>query len=196
VRPTLTALRRAAPGRVALEVDGRPWRTVPDSVVAGAGLAAGVELDRETLRSIRHELARARGFATAGRLLGRRDLSARRLAERVERTAGSAAGEVVSSLAEVGVVDDARASAARASALAARGWGDAAIEARLEGEGFEASTVHTALGALPPEERRAAALVAREPDRLRAARLLARRGFDPELVEDVAEGWTSTPGAG
>ena len=64
---TLTALRRAGPGRVALDVDGRPWRTVPDDVVVRARLVAGLELDRETLRLVRRELARARGLQTAGR---------------------------------------------------------------------------------------------------------------------------------
>jgi SOS response regulatory protein OraA/RecX len=196
VRPTLTSLRRSAPGRITLEVDGRPWRTVPDSVVLRAGLAAGLALDRETLRLIRRELARARGFAAAGRVLAGGDASAHRLTQRVERAAGAVAEEVVTSLADIGVIDDERASAARASALAARGWGDAAIEARLESEGFDPTSARAAVAALAPEEARAADLVAGEADPRRAARLLARRGFAPELVEDQAGRWTSPAGPG
>ena len=44
-------------GRVALEVDGAPWRTVPDDVVVRARLALGQRLDRPALREIRRELA-------------------------------------------------------------------------------------------------------------------------------------------
>ena len=39
-----------------LEVDGRPWRTVPDRVVVRCGLAADVELTRPLLRHLRAEL--------------------------------------------------------------------------------------------------------------------------------------------
>jgi SOS response regulatory protein OraA/RecX len=186
VPATLTALRRAAPGRVALEVDGRPWRTVPDDVVVRARLVAGLELDRETLRLVRRELARARGLRTAGRALARRDLSARRLEERVARTAPGAAAEVVAVLADAGLVDDARSAGARARALAARGWGDLAVAARLEAEGFGSEAVREALGSLDPEPGRAAALTAREPDPVKAAQFLARRGFAPEVVDERA----------
>ena len=183
--PTLTALRRAGPERIALEIDGRPWRTVPDSVVVRAGLSPGLELDRETLRTIRRELARSRGFATAGRILARHDVSARRLTERVERRAGPAALDVVASLADAGIVDDRRAARARAVSLVERGWGDAAIEARLEAEGFEGEAISAAVEDVAPEAERAAAVAAREPDQVRAARLLARRGFSPDTIEET-----------
>jgi SOS response regulatory protein OraA/RecX len=186
MRPTLTALRRAAPELISLEIDGRPWRTVPDSVVVRAGLAAGVELDREKLRAIRRELGRARGFATAGRILARRDVSARVLTERVERRAGALAGEVVTSLEAAGIVDDGRSARARASALADRGWGDAAIAARLESEGFDEAVAREAIEDLPAESERAPSVIGPEPNRARAARLLARRGFAPEIVEETA----------
>ncbi|MGH3041065.1 MAG: hypothetical protein ACRDNG_04895, partial [Gaiellaceae bacterium] len=73
--PTLTAVRRARPGRVELEVDDRRWRVVPDAVVLRCGLAAGVELDRPLLRRLRRELRRAEALEAATRTIARRDVS-------------------------------------------------------------------------------------------------------------------------
>ena len=41
---TVTALR-ARGGRVAVELDGRPWRVVPGTAVLEAGLAVGCPLE-------------------------------------------------------------------------------------------------------------------------------------------------------
>jgi regulatory protein len=184
----LTALRRARPGAVALELDGRPWRTVPDEVVARAGLAAGEELDRRALRRLRAELVRARGLAVASRALARRDLSAAELDARLERAhvAPAVAAEVAETLERTGLVDDERFAARRAEALAARGWGDAAISARLEGAGVAEAVARAAIAGLEPESARGRALVGDEPDPLRRARLLARRGFREETLEALA----------
>lgn len=187
--PRLTALRRARPGFVALELDGRPWRTVPDDVVARAGLAAGEELDRPALRLLRAELVRARGLRVASRALARRDLSAAELDARLERArvAPSVAAEVAGTLERAGLVDDERFAAGRAESLAARGWGDAAIAARLEAVGVDEAVARVAVAALEPEAARARVLVERESDPVRQARLLARRGFGEETLESVLE---------
>jgi regulatory protein len=187
--PRLTALRRARPGFVALELDGRPWRTVPDDVVARAGLAAGEELDRPALRLLRAELVRARGLRVASRALARRDLSAAELDARLERArvAPSVAAEVAGTLERAGLVDDERFAANRAESLAARGWGDAAIAARLEAVGVDEAVARVAVAALEPEAARARVLVERESDPVRQARLLARRGFGEETLESVLE---------
>lgn len=185
--PELTALRRARPGRVALEVDGRPWRIVPDEVVLRAGLLAGMELERPVLRRVRAELRRAEARAVAGRALARRDLSATRLGERLEQAGISeaVANEAVAALARAHVVDDARTSCARARALVRRGYGDAAIAAQLEAEAFDAASVRGALAELPPERERAEPLLRPADDPAKAARRLAQRGFAPETIEDV-----------
>jgi len=187
--PRLTALRRARPGFVALELDGRPWRTVPDDVVARAGLAAGEELDRPALRLLRAELVRARGLRVASRALARRDLSAAELDARLERArvAPSVAAELAGTLERAGLVDDERFAAGRAESLAARGWGDAAIAARLEAVGVDEAVAGVAVAALEPEAARARVLVERESDPVRQARLLARRGFGEETLESVLE---------
>jgi SOS response regulatory protein OraA/RecX len=185
--PTLTAVRRARPGWVELEVDGRRWRVVPDAVVLRCGLAAGVELDRPLLRRLRRELRRAEALEAATRTVARRDVSARRVRERLAARGvrPATAESAVATLADAGVLDDRRTARSRAHALAERGWGDAAVAARLAEEGFGAGDVQSALAALAPERERAGAVAAAADDPRSAWRLLARRGFAPETIEDV-----------
>ncbi len=188
--PALTALREAGPGRVALEVDGQPWRTVPAAVVVCAGLSEGLELDRPTLRRVRAELVRGRALGVAGRALARRELSTHELSARLARAgvAPSLAQAVRDDLVAAGAVSDERYARTSAESLGRRGWGNAAIEARLEAAGVAAETVREAIAVLPPEAERAREVVRRRPDRRKAAALLARRGFGPESVEECLGG--------
>ena len=185
--PTLTAVRRARAGRVELEVDGRRWRVVPDEVVLRCGLAAGVELDRPLLRTLRRELQRAEALGLAARTVARRDVSSTRLRQRLlaRGVRQDAAEGALGTLTNAGVVDDARAAESRARSLADRGWGNAAVAARLADEGFRGADVQAAVAALRPERERAEALVARTADARRAWAILARRGFGEETVDDV-----------
>jgi regulatory protein len=185
---TLTALRRSSPGRVALELDGRPWRAVPDDVVVRCGLHAGLVLDRARLRALRSELKRAEALMAAGRALARAPLSRRGLSEKLQRRGVAPAAEraAVGTLTAAGLVDDARLVQARAEALAERGWGDLAIEARLEREGFEAEDVRNAVAGLLPEGRRAAGVAVKLAKARRGAwAALARRGFKPDAIEEA-----------
>ena len=185
---TLTALRRARPGRVELERDGTPWRTVPDEVVVRCGLYAGLVLDRARLRDLRKELQRAEALAVAGRALAHAPLSRRRLSQTLHRRGVKPEAEraAVGTLAAAGLVDDGRLVHARAEALSARGWGNLAIEARLEREGFGVEDVRSALSGLGSEGKRAAE-VARElaKPRARAWAALGRRGFTPDAIEEA-----------
>ena len=185
--PTLTAVRRARRGRVELEVDGIRWRVVPDEVVLRCGLASGVELDRPLLRALRRELRRAEALGLAVRTVARRDVSTGRLRKTLlsRGVRAEAVEGTVETLTSAGIVDDARTAGSRARWLADRGWGDAAVSARLAGEGFRASDVHAAVAALRPERERAEALAERAGDPRAAWKLLARRGFAEETVEDV-----------
>jgi regulatory protein len=197
VAARLTALRRSRPGRVVLEVDGRPWRTVPDEVVVRCELASGVELARPLLREIRRALRQAEALEAAVRALGRRDLSRSRLDERL-RARGVAPRErerAVAACSEAGYLDDARAARRRAAALCERGWGDAAVEARLAEEGFSAELARATLSELPPESERATAAAGRFRDGRKAWRHLAGRGFSAEAIE-VVVGALDGEGAG
>jgi SOS response regulatory protein OraA/RecX len=183
--PTVTGLREDRRGRVAVELDGSPWRVLPADVVVRAGLLEGRSLDRAALRLLRRELRRAEALQLATRALRSRDLSRRRLAERLERAAvpPAAAAESLGTLARAGLVDDTRVARTRALALADRGYGDEAIRHKLGEEGLEPEPVEEAVAGLGPELERALRLIGRRGTGPRTARYLAARGFGEEAVE-------------
>jgi regulatory protein len=101
--------------------------------------------------------------------------------------------DTLDTLERVGYVDDARFAAARAAALAGRGYGDDAIRHDLETRGIDAECADEAIGVLDSERERARALVERLGRSVRTAQQLARKGFGQESLEaalgaDVAEG--------
>jgi SOS response regulatory protein OraA/RecX len=182
--PTVTALTALAPERVEVELDGRPWRVLPTEAVLAAGVTLGQELDRQRARQLRHELVRLRAVGAAASALRRRDLSAARLAERLERIGAPARErrQTIEMLERVGVVDDVRLAHARAALLAERGYGDAAIGADLERQGIDAAVRAEAIEGLPPELERVASIVERRGTGARTARYAARRGFGEDAV--------------
>jgi SOS response regulatory protein OraA/RecX len=185
--PRITGLTEQRGGRVAVEVEGAPWRTIPLDAAVAAELRVGVELDRPRLRAVRRELRRTEALAWLVRALRRRDLSRRALEQRLDR-AGFTADEqraTLATLERAGLVDDARVAATKARSLAERGYGDAAIRFALEGEQLAAELVEAALAALEPERERVKTLL-RDPADVKALRRLAARGFASETLEDVA----------
>jgi regulatory protein len=194
--PAVTALRVERRGCVAVELDGSPWRTLPTEVVVRAGLVEGRSLDREALRVVRRELRRAEALGIAGRTLRARDLSRRRLAERLERAgvAPKVGEESLEALTRAGLVDDARFSRNRAEALARRGFGDAAIRHDLAGQGVESELAEAALLELDPETERARLVVERRGSGPRTARYLAAKGFGEDAVEAaLGRGFANDP---
>ena len=183
--PVVTALREGRKGRVAVELDGAPWRVLPVDVVARAGLAEGRTLDRPSLRELRRELRRAEALDVAARALRRRDMSVSGLAQRLERASvtPTAAAESLEVLGRAGLVDDARFARSRAASLAERAYGDAAIRADLEGQGLASEVIEEALEALEPEVDRARRVVARRGPGARTARYLAGKGHTEETLE-------------
>jgi SOS response regulatory protein OraA/RecX len=185
VPPVVTALRAQGRGRVEVELDGMPWRTLPVEPVLSSGLRVGCELDRPRARRLRRELRRAEALSAAGRVLRARDLSEARLRERLERrgVGHEARSHAVETLARAGLVDDRRVARARAAALADRGYGDAAIRWRLETEGFASGQISDAVATLEPERERAAHIVRARGPGPATARRLARRGFGEDAVD-------------
>jgi regulatory protein len=183
--PRVTGLTEQRGGRVAVEVEGAPWRTIPLDAAVGAELRVGVELDRPRLRAVRRELRRTEALAWLVRALRRRDLSRRALEQRLDR-AGFTAEEqraTLATLERAGLVDDERFAVARAEALAERAYGDEAIRWRLEQEGVEPEPASRAIASLVPERDRAAAVVERRGGGRATAAYLARRGFADDAVE-------------
>jgi regulatory protein len=193
---TVTALRVERRGRVAVELDGSPWRLLPTEVVVRAGLAEGRSLDRAALRLLRRELRRAEALGIAGRALRARDLSERRLLDRLERAGvpPAAQEESLEVLARAGLVDDGRFSRNRAEALARRGFGDAAIRHDLAGQRVASELAEAALLELEPEAERARRLVERRGLGPRTARYLTAKGFGEDAVEAAfGEGFALDP---
>jgi SOS response regulatory protein OraA/RecX len=190
--PVITALREQPRGRVEIQLDDAPWRLVPADAVVRAGLVVGRALDRDAARTLGRELRRSHALADAVRVLRHRDVSRRRLDERLEqRGAGAVARrDALAALERAGLVDDARVASGRAQSLASRGYGDAAIRFALEGDGVDPEIAEAALGELEPERERARALVADAADRrsitAKTIRRLAAKGFAAETLEDLA----------
>jgi SOS response regulatory protein OraA/RecX len=155
--------------------------------VVRAGLVVGGAFDRETARTLGRELRREQALSDAVRVLRHRDVSRRRLDERLRRrgTRDAAREDALEALERAGLVDDARVAAGRAASLAGRGYGDAAIRCALESEGLAADLIAAALAGLEPERERAQRLLAGAADP-KALRRLAGKGFDLETLEDVS----------
>jgi regulatory protein len=183
--PTVTRLRDDGRGRIAVELDDAPWRTLPVDVVARSGLVEGRALDRPALRLLRQELRRAEALAVAGRALRRQDLSERGIVERLARAsvAPAAVEESLAVLARAGLVDDGRFARTRAGNLAERGYGDAAIRHDLGRQGVAPEVIEEALEGLEAEGERARRLVERRGQGLRTARYLASKGFGEDALE-------------
>ena len=188
--PRVTALRPERRGRIAVELDGVRWRTVPADVAAAAGLIVGRELDRPALRELRRALRRFEALESATKTLRYRDASAQRLAQRLEAAsvAPAARMEALDVLERAGLVDDARFAERRADALAERGFGDEAIRHDLEQQGVPAELRERAVAALPAETGRALAIVARRGPGSKTARYLAAKGFGEDAVEAALAG--------
>lgn len=182
----VTALRVRGDVVVA-DLDGARWRTLPVAAVVEAGLAVGVELDRERARVLGRALRRHRAERVALRSLSRREQSHATLDARLER-AGVRAVErrdVLESASRAGLLDDARFAASRAEALAERGAGDLLVLDDLARHGVDTETAQHALSLLEPESVRLARIVAGRGRSARTLRYLASRGFAPESLDDL-----------
>lgn len=186
VTPTVTAVR-AAGRRVAVELDGRPWRTVPLEAAVAARLSPGVGLDRERARDLARALRRHRAEGVVVRAVARREHTRASLAERLARAGVEASGrsEALERAERAGLVDDGRYAAARARDLADRGAGDELVIDDLVRHGVDEALAREAVAALEPERDRAARIVVARGLSPRTARFLAAKGFAAELVEDV-----------
>src|SRR6476659_5532965 len=187
VVPVVTALRARGPGRVAVELDGAPWRVMPLEAVYGAGLAIGGNLDRPTARLLGRELRRLGAQATALRALRARDHTAASLEQRLAARGTSAAvrRDTVEAAQRAGLVDDRRFALQRAEQLAARGSGDLLIGDDLERQGVPPELVRLAIAALEPEANRAGTIVEARGSSPKTARYLASRGFSEAALEAI-----------
>jgi len=185
--PVVTALRARGPERVAIELDGVPWRVVPLEAVYGAGLVVGAPLDRTRARALGRELRRLGAQAVARRALRARDHTAASLEQRLAAR-GTPAGvrrDTVEAAQRAGLVDDRRFAMQRAEQLASRGSGDLLIRDDLERQGVPPELARLAIDALEPEVARADSIVAARGVSPKTARYLASRGFSEVALESI-----------
>jgi regulatory protein len=109
-------------------------------------------------------------------------------AEIDERLAKAGIGELdrpeaLDRLERLGYVDDGRFAVSRATALASRGQGDAAIRFDLRGRGIAEDAIETALAELEPEVERAVQLAEQLGRTPKIAARLGRKGFGADALE-------------
>jgi SOS response regulatory protein OraA/RecX len=188
--PTVTGLRERKRGRVAVELDGGPWRVLPVDVVVQVGIAVGSRLDRPTARELARSVRRARALAAATRSLAAGDRSRQALQRRLAEAGHSAAARenALAALGRAGLVDDGRLALNRAELLARRGYGDAAIRADLSRRLVADEAAADAVAALEPERDRVHGLLAGQTVTPGLLRRLAARGFSDDTLDEVALG--------
>ncbi len=186
--PVITALRPVDRGLVAVDLDGRAWRTLPLAAAATAGLRVGRELDRAAARELARAVRAAAALDQAARFAGRRERSRAQVERRLAaKGVGAAdAARATHSLQEMGGVDDVRFAEGRAQALATRLYGDLAIRHDLVQAGVAEEAIRQALAGVESERGRVARVVRDRGVSARTLRFLAGRGFTDEALEDVA----------
>lgn len=183
---TVTALR-ARGARVAVELDGRPWRELSVAAVVEAGLTVGCPLAREQARALAQVLRRERATTVAVRALARRDRSRAELDARLARAGVRDAErrETLDRATHAGLVDDVRFASSRARLLAERGAGDELVLADLRRHGVDDLVAREAVSELVPEADRAARIVEARGHSAQTLRYLAARGFAEESLDDL-----------
>lgn len=178
--PTLTAIESPRRGskRRRLLIDDELWRETSSEVVARLELAEGdcVELTRldDALAETEPACAKERAI----RLLTYRERSSADLVKRLldDGYPESVAQGVVGSLADLGLVDDARFAASLAHSRSSRGIGRTRALRDLAAAGIDEETALAAVDeALPPEDEAASA-------RVLAGKAAARRGATVDKV--------------
>ena len=185
--PVVTALTLRGRSRVAVALDGRPWRVIPAEAVYTVGVHVGAELDRATARALGRELRRLEARGRALRALRARDHTAASLEQRLadRGTAEALRRETVADAREAGLIDDRRYAQGRAEALVRRGAGNLLIADDLERHGVSPANVRETVEGLEPEATRIATIVRERGLSGRTVRYLAARGFAEEAVESL-----------
>jgi hypothetical protein len=184
----VTALRSAGRGgKVRVELDGEPWRTLPLEVVVRAGLAAGRVLERPQLRLLRRELRRHEALRASTGALRHRDLSASELEERLRRrdVAPAEREDAIATLRSAGLVDDERLACSRATTAMRRSGSTCAAAGSREPR----SMAHSPRSSRSPSARRESSRGVGEAWRplacshgVASARTSSRRPWPPRLA--------------
>ena len=206
--PTVTALKSAGGGRIAVHLDGDYVCAVTQALIARLRLYEGRVLTRDEAQSLRDEAAADDARQAAYRLLGHRQRSSREMADRLAARGidGVVVAETVAALQAEGLLDDlAFAAAFVADKRRLHNWGSRRIEHELSRLGVPAHIVRQVLASqaaddeAEAESARADAALLRfgparpplEPHRRRAFTYLQRRGFSTSVSYAAVQRWAA-----
>jgi regulatory protein len=132
----------------------------------------------------------------AARSLRHRDRSGSEVDERLAKAGvgEEERAEALERLTQLGYVDDGRFAADRATALAGRGQGNAAIRFDLQGRGVDPDAIEAALAGLLPEAERAVELADRLGRTAKTMGRLRRKGFGADALEAAFGSGIAGPG--
>ena len=183
--PVVTALRKTGRDRIAVELDGMPWRVLPAESVLAAGLENGTMLDRVHARKLRTALKRVEARTAALSALSHSDHTAATLRGRLDAKGVAPVDRdvAIETMERAGLVDDSRFAQGRAAVLAARGAGNLMIRDDLERRGVSSDLVDQAIRGLEPEFDRVRRLLAACGTSPRTLRRLAAKGFSEDVLE-------------
>jgi regulatory protein len=132
----------------------------------------------------------------AARSLRHRDRSRSEVDERLAKAGvgEEERAEALERLTQLGYVDDGRFAADRATALAGRDQGNAAIRFDLQGRGVDPDAIEAALAGLVPEAERALELADRLGRTAKTMGRLRRKGFGADALEAAFGSGIAGPG--
>ncbi len=204
---TITGIRPAKHGRIAVEADDAYLLSVHPDAWAGSGLSVGDPVTEEGLEALAAESACFEARNKALRMLSSRSYTRRTLTERLSRSFGEeAARRAADRMEELGLIDDARYAARYARELSEdRAWAPRRIRCELIRKGVDRETADAALEELGDRDELGAAVallekkyrqLTDEKEIRRAAALLERRGYGGDVIRTAIHAVRRLPAEG
>ena len=187
-------------GRFLVKLEDGNILRVTEEEVLRFSLAAGMELDDETLEALDESAQRSAVRAAAASMIGSRPLSKKELTRRLVRKGADEedAGEAADWLEDIGAVNDREYAAMLVRHYAGKGYGRARIREEMYRRGVDRELWDQALEELPDQSETLDRLIQKKcrgdlSDRREVRRVsdsLLRRGFSWSEVKDALRRYT------
>ena len=187
-------------GRLLVKLEDGNILRVTEEEVLRFSLAAGMELDDESLEALDESAQRSAVRAAAASMIGSRPLSKKELTRRLVRKGADEedAGEAADWLEDIGAVNDREYAAMLVRHYAGKGYGRARIREEMYRRGVDRELWDQALEELPDQSETLDRLIQKKcrgdlSDRREVRRVsdsLLRRGFSWSEVKDALRRYT------
>ncbi len=187
-------------GRFLVKLEDGNILRVTEEEVLRFSLAAGMELDDETLEALDESAQKSAVRAAAASMIGSRPLSKKELTRRLVRKGADEedAGEAADWLEDIGAVNDREYAAMLVRHYAGKGYGRARIREEMYRRGVDRELWDQALEELPDQSETLDRLIQKKcrgdlSDRREVRRVsdsLLRRGFSWSEVKDALRRYT------